>query len=65
MVERVDVNREYALKVLRDSGGDPVDFKIRFEIKPDNYVGVPVTEKMVEKGAHHVDKSWGVMLILK
>ena len=64
MVERVDVTHDHTLKVLRDSGGVPVDFTIRFEIKPDNYVGVPMTEKMVEKGAHYIDKSWGVMLIL-
>ena len=64
MVERADVSRDYTLKVLRDNAKEPIDVKIRFEIKPDGYVGVPMTEKMVEKGAHHIDKSWGVMLIL-
>ncbi len=64
MVERADVTRDYTLKVLRDNAKEPIDFKIHFEIKPDGYVGVPMTEKMVEKGAHHIDKNWGVMLIL-
>ena len=63
-IERADVTRDYTLKALRDNAKDPIDLTIRFEIKPDNYVGVPMTEKMVEKGAHYIDKNWGVMLIL-
>ncbi|MGI6401051.1 MAG: trypsin-like peptidase domain-containing protein [Thermoguttaceae bacterium] len=64
MVERVDVTIDHTLKILRDSTTEPVDVAIRFEIKPDNYVGVPMTGKMVEKGAHHIDRNWGMMLIL-
>ena len=63
-IERADVTRDHTLKALRDNSKEPVDVTIRFEIKPNNYVGVPMTEKMVEKGAHHIDKTWGVMLIL-
>ncbi|MDO5309645.1 MAG: trypsin-like peptidase domain-containing protein [Planctomycetia bacterium] len=62
-IERADVNREFTLKILRNNSDAPIDVKIRFEIKPENYVGIPVTEKMVKGGAHHVDKEWGLMLI--
>lgn len=63
LVERADIERDYSLKVLRNNGKEPTQIAIRFEIKPENYVGVPQTEKMVERGAHRVDKGWGVMLI--
>lgn len=62
MVERADVDRDYVVRYLRDNVGAG-ESKIRFEIKPDNYVGVPTTEKMVEKGAHYIDRDWGLMLI--
>lgn len=63
IVERADVTRDFTLKVLRNNTESPIELKIRFEIKPENYVGVPMTEKLVDKGAHRVDKEWGIMLI--
>ena len=63
IVERAAVNRDYSLKVLRNNEKEPAEVKIRFEIKPENYVGVPLTEKMVERGSHRVDREWGAMLI--
>ena len=62
-VERAAVDRDYSLKVLRNNEKEPKEVKIRFEIKPENYVGVPLTEKMVERGSHRVDREWGAMLI--
>ena len=62
-VERADVGRDYPLKVLRNNATTAVDISIRFAIKPRNYVGTPLTEKMIDKGAHRVDKEWGLMLI--
>ncbi len=62
-VERADVTKNFTLKVLRNNSTEPIDVPIRFEIKPHNYVGVPVTEKMVDKGSHYVDKDWGAMII--
>ena len=62
-VERAAVDRDYTLKILRNNAKEPAEVKIRFEIKPENYVGVPLTEKMVERGSHRVDREWGAMLI--
>ena len=63
LVERADVSRDFTLKILRNNASEPIEVTIRFEILPPNYVGVPVTEKMVDKGAHYVDKDWGMMVI--
>ncbi len=62
-VERAAVDRDYSLKVLRNNAQEPTEVKIRFEILPENYVGVPLTEKMVERGSHRVDREWNAMLI--
>ena len=63
LVERADVDRDYTLKVLRNNEKEPTSVNIRFAIKPENYVGVPLTEKMVERGSHRVERDWGAMLI--
>lgn len=63
LVERAAVDRDYSLKVLRNNKQEPTEVKIRFAIKPENYVGVPLTEKMVERGSHRIDRDWGAMLI--
>lgn len=62
-VERADVNRDFKLKVLRQNSPEPLELSIRFEIRPDGYVGVPMTENLVQKGSHKMDKEWGVMVI--
>ena len=62
-IERIDVNRDFKLKVLRNNSSEPIELTIRFEIRPDGYVGVPLTEKLVEKGAHKVDREWGIMVV--
>lgn len=63
LVERAAVDRDYSLKVLRNNAKEPTDVKIRFEIKPENFVGVPLAEKMIERGSHRVDREWSAMLI--
>ena len=61
-IEHADVTRKFNLKILRN-GSESLSLPIQFEIKPDSYVAVPITEKLVSKGAHKMDKDWGVMLI--
>lgn len=63
LVERADLDRVYVLKVLRNATGALLEIPIKFEIRPDNFVETPVAEKIVDKGAHYVDKEWGLMLI--
>ena len=62
-IERIDVNRDFKLKILRNNSPEPIELTIRFEIQPEGYVGVPLTEKLVEKGTHKIDKEWGVMVV--
>ncbi len=62
-VERADVQKTYTLRVLRYNSKTPVDVPITFAVKPDGYVGVPLAEKMTQKGAHYMDKEWGMMII--
>lgn len=61
-VERADVNKDYQLKVLRNAQ-TTLNLTIRFAIMPEGYKCVPLSEKLVNKGAHLLDKEWGVMVI--
>lgn len=63
LVERADINKVYVLKVLRNTTGAIFEVPIQFEIRPENFVETPIAEKIVDKGAHYVDKEWGLMLI--
>lgn len=63
LVERAELDRVYVLKVLRNATGAILEIPIQFEIRPDNFVETPVAEKIVDRGAHYVDKEWGLMLI--
>ena len=63
IVERADTTRKYSLTVLRNNTDKPTQVPIQFFIKPQDFVNVPQTEKIVNNGAHHRDASWGLMLI--
>ena len=63
LVESADVEREHRLTVLRKGEKERRTLPIKLQIKPENYVGVPQTEKLVEKGKHYNDRALGVMLI--
>lgn len=63
IIERADVNKDFKLKISRSNISEPIELVIRFAIKPEGYVGVPLTERLVEKGAHKLDKEWGIMVI--
>lgn len=62
-IERIDVNKDFKLKILRNNATEPLELTIRFAIKPDGYVGIPQTEKLITKGVHKLDKEWGIMII--
>lgn len=63
LVERVDVTQDFKLVISRNNVAKPIELTIRFEIKPEGYVEVPLTEKIVNKGVHKLDKEWGLMII--
>ncbi|MBO7724829.1 MAG: trypsin-like peptidase domain-containing protein [Thermoguttaceae bacterium] len=63
MVECADIDVVHSLTVLRKGESGRLTLSIKLEIRPENYVGVPQTENLVEKGKHHADKTLGLMLI--
>ncbi len=63
LVESADTSKEHILTVLRMPDSKKITVPVQLEIIPDNYIGVPVTEKLVEKGKHYNDKELGLMLI--
>ena len=63
LVESADITSDHRLTILRKGEKQRRDLAIRLEIIPENYVGVPQTENLVEKGKHFNDRTLGVMLI--
>ena len=63
LVESADIDREHHLTILRKGETERRSLPIRLQIKPDEYVGVPQTEKLVDKGKHFNDRALGLMLI--
>ncbi|MDO4586260.1 MAG: trypsin-like peptidase domain-containing protein [Planctomycetia bacterium] len=63
LIECADVSLEHQLTVLRNNNHNRLNFPIKLEILPDNYVGIPQTEQLVKKGEHYNDRALGLMLI--
>ncbi len=63
MIECADVDEPHSLTVLRKGETKRLTLSVKLEIKPDDYVGVPQTENMVDRGKHHADAALGLMLI--
>ncbi len=63
LVELADLDADHRLTILRRGEEQSRDLPIKVEIRPDNYVGVPQTEKLVQRGKHYRDANLGLMLI--
>ena len=63
LVELADLDADHRLTILRRGEEQTRDLPIKVEIRPDNYVGVPQTEKLVQRGKHYRDANLGLMLI--
>lgn len=63
LVELADTDTEHRLTILRRGEDQSRDLSIYVEIRPENYVGVPQTEKLVQRGKHYHDTNLGLMLI--
>lgn len=63
MVECADVEPIHHLTILRKGEKNPLRLPIKLEIQPENYVGIPQTENLVDKGKHYNDRAVGLMVI--
>lgn len=63
LVEAADINVEHQLTILRKGEKNRRNLSVRLEIIPDDYVGVPQTENLVEQGVHYNDRPFGLILI--
>ena len=63
MVECADIDQPHTLTILRKGETEKLCLPIKLEIRPDDYVGVPQTEQLVDRGKHYTDAKLGLMLI--
>lgn len=63
MVESADVAKGHELTVLRDYDPQRRKIAIQLQIRPENYVAIPLADKVVERGKHYNDRGLGIMVI--
>lgn len=63
MIESADIHKEHRLTLYRNGEKKKLTLPITLQILPDHYVGVPVVEKIVEKGSFFKDTKFGLMII--
>ncbi|MDO5553124.1 MAG: trypsin-like peptidase domain-containing protein [Planctomycetia bacterium] len=62
LVETADTAQEHHLGIIRNAE-KPKVVAVQLQILPENYVGVPVVERLVDRGRHYNDRALGLMLI--
>ncbi|MDO5581692.1 MAG: trypsin-like peptidase domain-containing protein [Planctomycetia bacterium] len=63
MIESADIQKDHHLTLYRNGEKKKLTLPIKLQVLPDNYVGVPVVEKIVENGSFFKDAKFGLMII--
>ena len=63
MVECADIEVLHELTILRKGEPNALKLRVKLEIQPEDYVGVPQTEELVDQGKHYNDTVFGVMAV--
>ncbi len=63
MIESADTTRQHEVTILRDYTPARQKITVQLQICPDNFVAVPLAEKVIERGKYYNDRGLGIMVI--